>query len=171
MLAVRRVQPNAASRRNVPRGLRPYMVVFPSRAAAPGDPADPGLSTIRSYARNATPPLAGLQWKNGVPGRILRNCSSNFPGSLGPVILLPMISARFAPLCIVFVLAVAPSLAHSKPVLFPPLPDGRQEVREESDVAPYLAAWKAAAMARERAAATPATANQQQYDVTWYDLN
>jgi aminopeptidase N len=70
-----------------------------------------------------------------------------------------------------FVLALAPSLVHAKPVLFPPLPDGRQEVREESDVAPYLAAWKAAGLKRERAAAIPATANQQQYDVKWYDLN
>src|SRR5262249_8447414 len=49
--------------------------------------------------------------------------------------------------------------------------DGRQEIREEADVAPYLAAWKAAAFARERAVATPATANQQQYDARWYDLN
>src|SRR5438874_7512137 len=68
-------------------------------------------------------------------------------------------------------LALAASTAASRPVLFPPLPDGRQEIREESDVAPYLAAWKASAFARSRAAATPATANQQQYDVHWYDLN
>jgi aminopeptidase N len=44
-------------------------------------------------------------------------------------------------------------------------------VREETDVAPYLAAWKASALAHERLMATEVTANQQQYDVTWYDLN
>lgn len=66
-------------------------------------------------------------------------------------------------------LASAPAIA--KPVLFPPLPDGRQEVRDERDVAPYLAAWKVARFAKEQAAAQPATANQLLYDVHWYDLN
>jgi aminopeptidase N len=68
-------------------------------------------------------------------------------------------------------LAFATPAAIAAPILFPPLPDGRQEVREEADVAPYLAAWKAARFAHERAAALPATANQQQYDARWYDLN
>ena len=61
--------------------------------------------------------------------------------------------------------------ASERPMLFPPLPNGVREMRDERDVAPYLAAWKAASMARVRAAAQPATANQQAWDARWYDLN
>ncbi len=78
---------------------------------------------------------------------------------------------RVATLSALIALASVASTALAAPVLFPPLPDGRQEIRDEADVAPYLAAWKAAAFARERSAATPATANQLQYDAKWYDLN
>ena len=67
-------------------------------------------------------------------------------------------------------LTLAPP-AEPKPVLFPPLPDGQQELRDERDVAPYLGAWKAHALARQYQAAQPMTANQQQWNVTWYDLN
>jgi aminopeptidase N len=52
-----------------------------------------------------------------------------------------------------------------------PMPDGSTLVRDDLDVAPYLAAWKARALGRERAVATAATANQQSYDARWYDLN
>ncbi len=66
----------------------------------------------------------------------------------------------------------APALpAAAKPVLFPPLPNGVQETRDERDVSPYLAAWKAASLRRARAAAVPATANQSAWDARWYDLN
>jgi aminopeptidase N len=61
--------------------------------------------------------------------------------------------------------------AFARPIVFPPLPSGVQEVRDEADVAPYLAAWKANALQRARAVARPATANQQQYDARWYGLN
>ena len=79
----------------------------------------------------------------------------------------------------VLFLAFAPFLASDalagpgpgRPILFPPLPNGVRETRDERDVAPYLAAWKAASMARVRAAAQPATANQQAWDARWYDLN
>ncbi|NOT34211.1 MAG: hypothetical protein HOP12_08595 [Candidatus Eisenbacteria bacterium] len=70
-----------------------------------------------------------------------------------------------------FALVLAAPAAFAKPMLFPPLPNGRQETREEFDVAPYLSAWKAARLAHERATAQPATLNQQQYDAHWYDLN
>lgn len=66
--------------------------------------------------------------------------------------------------------ALLPVTAVARPVAFPPLPNGVVEVREEADVAPYLAAWKANALSRVRAVAQPMTVNQQQYDVTWYDL-
>jgi hypothetical protein len=60
--------------------------------------------------------------------------------------------------------------AGAAPFVFP-MPDGSQQVRDERDVAPYLAAWKANALRRARAVAQPATANQLQYDARWYDLN
>jgi hypothetical protein len=63
----------------------------------------------------------------------------------------------------------APALA--KPVLFPPRPDGVAEWRDERDVAPWLASWKAEAWRRERAMRATATPNQQAYDVKWYDLD
>src|SRR6185295_7462404 len=67
-------------------------------------------------------------------------------------------------------LAFAGSASLAAPVKFP-MPDGTEITRDETDVAPYLAAWKAAALRRERAATTIATANQSQYDARWYDLN
>lgn len=67
--------------------------------------------------------------------------------------------------------ALAGASASAKPILFPPLPNGVQETRDEKDVAPFLGAWKANALARQRAVAQPMTANQQQWDARWYDLN
>lgn len=55
--------------------------------------------------------------------------------------------------------------------LFPPLPDGRRELRDARDVAPYLAAWKAHSAARVAKAARAATANQSSYDAQYYDLD
>jgi hypothetical protein len=66
-------------------------------------------------------------------------------------------------------LVAVASTALGAPYVYP-LPNGQSEVRDERDVAPFLAAWKAAALARQRAVARPATANQLQYDVRWYDL-
>jgi hypothetical protein len=62
------------------------------------------------------------------------------------------------------------SFAHSAPRSFP-MPDGSTLVRDELNVAPYLAAWKARAFAREHAAARASTPNQLAYDANWYDLN
>jgi len=77
---------------------------------------------------------------------------------------------RPAALATLIVLAAGgPALA--KPVLFPPLPNGLQELRDERDVAPYLGAWKSSALSRQREAARPMTANQQQWDATWYHLD
>ncbi len=80
------------------------------------------------------------------------------------------LAPRVLALLTAFVALVA-GVARAKPVLFPPLPDGRQEMRDERDVAPYLAAWKAAAAAREKAAYRASTPNQSQWDARWYDLN
>jgi hypothetical protein len=67
-------------------------------------------------------------------------------------------------------LALAASASAAAPIRLP-MPDGEVESRDERDVAPYLAAWKVAALERGRAPAAPATANQQSYDVGWYDLD
>src|SRR5262249_50160513 len=67
--------------------------------------------------------------------------------------------------------SLAASAAAAKPILFPPTPNGPAELRDERDVAPFLAAWKAEGLRRERALHAAATANQQAYDVTWYDLD
>ena len=67
-------------------------------------------------------------------------------------------------------LATIASTVLAAPFVYP-MPDGRQEVRDERDVARFLAAWKASALARQRAVAQPATANQLQYDARSYDLN
>ena len=71
------------------------------------------------------------------------------------------------------VLALAAGLAspaHPAPQSFP-MPDGSTIVRDELDVAPFLAAWKARSFGRERAAATASTPNQLAYDANWYDLD
>ena len=60
--------------------------------------------------------------------------------------------------------------AAAKPVLFPPLPSGAQEMREEYDVAPFLAAWKARSLAATRVAERAATVNQDAWDARTYDL-
>src|SRR5262249_46082222 len=57
------------------------------------------------------------------------------------------------------------------PALFPATPNGPAEVRDERDVAPFLAGWKAEALARTRRMQLAATPNQQAYDVRWYDLD
>ena len=67
-------------------------------------------------------------------------------------------------------LATIASTVLAAPFVYP-MPDGRQEVRDERDVAPFLAAWKASTLVRQRAMAQPATANQLQYDARSYDLN
>jgi hypothetical protein len=67
-------------------------------------------------------------------------------------------------------LAALSSAAFAKPETFV-MPDGASIERDELDVAPYLAAWKARSVARERAAATASTINQLAYDVNWYDLD
>jgi len=82
---------------------------------------------------------------------------------------------RFRSACSLALFALGASLvlaapAGAAPFVFP-MPDGSQQVRDERDVAPYLAAWKANALRRARALAQPATANQLQYDARWYDLN
>ena len=69
------------------------------------------------------------------------------------------------------IVPVRPALAISRPVEFPPLPDGRREVRDERDVAPYLGAWKASRLRDAREMRTEMTANQGAYDVRTYDLN
>src|SRR5262249_18976822 len=67
--------------------------------------------------------------------------------------------------------SLAASAAAAKPILFPPTPNGPAELRDERHVSPFLAAWKAEALRRERALHSAATANQLAYDVTWYDLD
>src|SRR5262249_31791117 len=56
-------------------------------------------------------------------------------------------------------------------VLFPATPRGPAEWRDERDVAPWIAAWKADAYRREQSLRSTATANQQAYDVKAYDLD
>ncbi|MBI5167926.1 MAG: hypothetical protein HZA61_00415 [Candidatus Eisenbacteria bacterium] len=68
------------------------------------------------------------------------------------------------------ILGFVPVAALAKPVLFPPLPSGVQEQREEYDVAPFLAAWKAHVLAGARVAERAATVNQDAWDARWYDL-
>lgn len=71
---------------------------------------------------------------------------------------------------LLFALLVAAPVS-AAPVTFPPLPDGTVEVRDEADVAPYLAAWKAHQLQRTFAIQAPATANQLAYDVRGYALD
>ena len=71
-------------------------------------------------------------------------------------------------------LAVATLLsagASAEPILYPPTPHGPAVWRDERDVAPWLAAWKAEAFRRTLGLRAAATVNQQAYDVTWYDLD
>ncbi len=68
-------------------------------------------------------------------------------------------------------LSFSAHLAAAEPYLFPKTPDGGPEIRDALDVAPYLASWKAAGLSRSRSLATPATANQEAYDVRYYDLD
>ena len=89
-----------------------------------------------------------------------------------------MVSARSARrlpalsvLVLGLVLASGAVAAPERPMVFPPLPNGVRETRDERDVAPFLAAWKAASATRARAAARPATLNQEAWDARWYDLN
>ncbi len=80
---------------------------------------------------------------------------------------------RLAVLAALACTAVLTSTAAARPVALPPLPNGSVEMREEFDVAPLLAAWKADALARTRLRATAvaaATANQDAWDARWYDL-
>src|SRR5262245_7183172 len=61
--------------------------------------------------------------------------------------------------------------ARAKPILFPATPSGPPQWRDERDVAPFLAAWKAEGLRRARLMAASATPNQLAYDVGWYDLD
>jgi cytochrome c1 len=63
------------------------------------------------------------------------------------------------------------TVAHAGPMLFPPTPNGPAEWRDERDVAPFLAAWKADALRRTRQLRALPTTNQQAYDARWYDLD
>ncbi len=77
----------------------------------------------------------------------------------------------FAPLSLALLaVAFAAAGAVAEPFQFP-MPNGETESRDARDVAPYLAAWKARVAGRAAAAHQPMTANQQQYDVRWHDLN
>ncbi len=67
--------------------------------------------------------------------------------------------------------AVAARTAGAKPILFSATPRGPAEWRDERDVAPWIAAWKADAFRREQSLRSTATANQQAYDVKAYDLD
>ena len=80
----------------------------------------------------------------------------------------PIALASLAPVLASLLLAATATAA---PLLFPATPEGPAEVRDERDVAPYLAAWKRAAFTRSRALATAATPNQAAYDARWYDLD
>jgi len=73
------------------------------------------------------------------------------------------------PLFFLTLRAPAPVLA--APFRFPATPTGPSEVRDERDIAPFEAAWKAAGLKRERRLATPMTANQAAYDARWYALD
>jgi hypothetical protein len=77
---------------------------------------------------------------------------------------------RSAPLVLSLALLAVAATAFAKPVSFP-MPDGSTIVRDELNVAPFLAAWKANALRRQRAVATASTPNQLAYDARWYDLN
>jgi aminopeptidase N len=67
-------------------------------------------------------------------------------------------------------LAVAATTALAAPLTLR-FPDGTDRVIDDHHVSPFLAAWKAEGLARQRAAATATTPNQAQYDVRWYDLD
>lgn len=69
-----------------------------------------------------------------------------------------------------FFALLIPAAALAAPFEYP-LPDGQSITRDERDIAPFEAAWKANALARAREVAQPMTANQQQWDARWYDLN
>jgi hypothetical protein len=88
------------------------------------------------------------------------------PASRIPLPLLHLVTILVA------LIALAAGELHAAPYLFPATPDGEPgQVRDERDVAPFLAAWKAAGLQRARLLAAPATANQQAYDVHYYDLD
>jgi aminopeptidase N len=73
---------------------------------------------------------------------------------------------------LVALVALVTGEVHAAPYRFPATPGEEQgQVRDERDVAPFLAAWKAAGLRRARLLAAPATANQQAYDVHYYDLD
>ena len=73
-------------------------------------------------------------------------------------------------LAVALLLALAPA-GKAAPILFPATPDGPPEWRDEHDVAPYLAAWKAQALRRSRALQAAPTPNQSAYDVRGYALD
>lgn len=93
-------------------------------------------------------------------------CTRRLPPMLGLALSLALAGmAAAAPV------RPVPPAPHERPLLFPPLPNGVREERDERDVAPYLGAWKAAAASRVRQAARPATLNQDAWDARWYDLD
>ena len=81
------------------------------------------------------------------------------------------IVSAWVPVLLAASIAVAARTAGAKPILFPATPRGAAEWRDERDVAPWIAAWKADAFRREQNLRSTATANQQAYDVKAYDLD
>jgi len=66
---------------------------------------------------------------------------------------------------------LAPTGVGAAPLRFPPTPNGPPEWRDERDVAPFLAAWKAEGLRRARAMRRAATPNQAAWDARGYDLD
>ncbi|TMQ52150.1 MAG: hypothetical protein E6K73_03680 [Candidatus Eisenbacteria bacterium] len=92
------------------------------------------------------------------------------PSSLAPD-RSPRASATAA-FVLLLLAAGASTTARAAPILFPETPAGwPAQVRDETDVAPYLAFHKAMAMARAKGFETFQTANQSAYDVRTYDLD
>ena len=89
--------------------------------------------------------------------------------------LAPRRSPRASPIiasALLLLAACASTTASAAPILFPETPAGwPAQVRDETDVAPYLAFHKAMAMARAKGFETFQTANQSAYDVRYYDLD
>lgn len=69
-----------------------------------------------------------------------------------------------------FLMALAP-IASAAPMRFPATPDRPAEWRDETDVAPFLASWKASQLRRTRTLQAAPTPNQAEYDVRGYALD
>jgi hypothetical protein len=81
---------------------------------------------------------------------------------------------RFRPVSILLMvgaLAAIATAAGAAPFRFPATPSGPSVVRDERDVAPFLAPWKAEGLHRARALATSVSPNQAAWDARFYDLD